>query len=600
MGLFDIVNKATGGKAQEVVNMAVENTQATANIKNMNTGYGGGAMKANPAYAQWVARKQQLEAEYGKVSTAAQYSNSPSAQNAAQQVKRQLDALGPPPPQQIPNDVGEDVANVRATGAAHTEQLQGNANAIRNTGAEAQAAQQASGQIFEQAGRDAQGRAGPQMQVQGDARGAQAAALQQARNFVPNTSGAAGIRDAGAAGANAISAAGAGGAAAIDRFQASREGVNALQQFAKGPTGPSAAESMLRLQAARDKAAAISRARSVRGGAGAVAEAMKVAQAEGAAMAADTRGQMATVRAQEAAQIRGENLQATTSAAQLLGQNDALGLQAKTAAGNLALQGATAAGGLGVQATTAATQADLTGSGQQLQAIDQQQQGASAIRGADIDVAKANLGADLQTMGMNDEQTRFFSNLGEQARQAGIQAQAQAQATGLAADQAAAAVALQTGQQAWQMLTTEQQMQIQRMGIERGVIAANNQNAQAQTQQSMQFLGTMMMAGATVASDRRAKRDIRKAKGFAEALRKTPGSHYRYKDAKHGKGEHTGPMAQDLERTREFRSAVVERDGIKTVDTGRLTMAHHAALSDLQRQVDRLAKLGRKSKGAAA
>jgi hypothetical protein len=330
-----------------------------------------------------------------------------------------------------------------------------------------------------------------------------------------------------------------------------------------------------------------------------VNEAMKVAQAEGAAQASDTRGQLSLVQAQEAAQRRQESLSALTSAGQQMGQADATQLGAIQAAGALGVQGATAAGNLAVQGQTAATQADLTGSQQGLQATQIRADIANNIRAMDIDQAKAQLGADLQTMGMNDEQTRFFAGLGEQARQAGIQAQIQAQQSGIGADQAAAAVALQTGQQAWQMLTTEQQMQLTRMGIERGVIQANQANAQAQTQQTMGFLGTLMMAGATVASDRTAKRDIKRIRSLADDLRKTPGSSYRYKSAKHGKGEHTGPMAQDLEKTKAFRSAVVERKGIKTVDTGRLVMSHHAALSDLQKQIDRLEKLGRK-KGAAA
>ena len=593
MGLFDIVNKVAGGKPQEVVNQAVTMTQAKKNLTELDPGFGGGATQPNPAFAAWQAQRQKLEADLAAVGS------DPKRAGIAGQIQRMIqDHDANRPPETINTALGDAVQKNNETGAAAAAQLSAGGQQIRDTGAAAAAGQQSSGQIFQQLSNDAGARTGPTLDVQGGARSAQKDALAAATAFTPNATGAAGIRDAGATGAAGIGAAGNAATTNLNAFQASREGVNALQKFAKGPTGPSAAEALLRLQAARDKAAAISRARSVRGGPGAVAEAMKVAQAEGAAMAADTRGQMAVTRAQEAAQIRGENLQATSAAAQLIGQNEAQRLQAAQSAGQLGVQSAAAAGELGVQAQTAATQADLQGSQQALQSTQIRADIANNVRAMDIDTAKAQLGADLQTMSMNDEQTRFFAGLGEQARQSGIQAQLQAQQTGIGADQAAAAVAMQKGQQAWQMLTTEQQMQLTRMGIERGVITATQQNQQQQSAQSMQFLGTMLMAGASVASDRRAKRDIKKAKSMAEALRKTPGSHYRYKSDKHGKGEHTGPMAQDLEKTREFRSAVVERGGVKTVDTGRLTMAHHAALSDLQSQIDRLAKLGRKGKAA--
>ena len=108
------------------------------------------------------------------------------------------------------------------------------------------------------------------------------------------------------------------------------------------------------------------------------------------------------------------------------------------------------------------------------------------------------------------------------------------------------------------------------------------------------MIGTGLTAVGTAISDRRAKRDIKRLRSMADALRKTPGSSYRYKMERNGKGQFTGPMAQDLEKTKEFRGAVREVGGVKRVDTTRLVMSHHAARSDLQRQIDRLEKLGRK------
>lgn len=589
-----------------------------------DTRYGGNQrnMIENPAWMAWNQRAWDARKQFGE--------GSPEHQAALQNE----------PERYAQTQLGADVAAMRDNGAAAANQLGSDADRIRRNGDAANSqGQQVSAGLAEQ-GQDAQQRGGPTLNVQGNARQDQVAAGNAAGNFAPNTSGAQGIRQtgaqaagniqsagqlgaqgiaqAGSRGTAGITQAGAQGSADVGQYRAATSGVAALNKFASGPTGPSAAEAMLRLQAARDKASALSRARSARGGPGAVNEALKVAQAEGAAQSADTRGQLSLVQANEAAARRNESLQALTASGQLqqaasqtnlaaIQGGAELGLQSQVAAGNLgvnaqsnaaqtAVGAQTAAGNLGVQATTAATGAELQGSAQKLQSIQVRADIANAVRGMDIDTAKSQLSADLQTMGMNDEQTRFFAGLSEQARQDGMKARQDASVAGANTDAAAAQVQLQYATQAWSMLTAEQQAEIQRLGIERGVIAQNNADARAKDQQTMQFLGTLMMAGATVASDRRAKHDVRRLRSMAASLRRTPGSSYRYKDEKHGAGEHTGPMAQDLERTREFKGAVVERKGIKTVDTGRLVMTHHAALSDLQRQIDRLEKLGRKSK----
>jgi hypothetical protein len=202
---------------------------------------------------------------------------------------------------------------------------------------------------------------------------------------------------------------------------------------------------------------------------------------------------------------------------------------------------------------------------------------------------------------MNDEQTRFFAGLGEQARQAGAQARADALKNGLNADVAASQTGLQYATQAWAMLTSDQQAALTKMGIERGVIAANQQNAQAQSQQQLQFFGTLLMAGGMAASDRRVKKAITKLRGIASDLRKTPGHEWTYKDGKkHGEGRYTGAMAQDLESTRTFRSAVKNVNGTKIIDGTRLAMSQQGALHDLQKQIDRLSGLVKRKKGDAS
>lgn len=340
----------------------------------------------------------------------------------------------------------------------------------------------------------------------------------------------------------------------LNNFAPATQGVEDLRNFANGPTGPSASEAMLRLQAAKDKARALSLARSARGGPGAVAEAMKVAQAESAGISSDTRGQMALVQAQEAGQRRQEALGALTSAGQL----------------------------------------EMQGQGQQLDERKAVVEATSRVRDQDINVLRENLGAQVQTLGLNDNQVRFFTGLGEAARQQGLDAMMQAQSKGIDANVAAAQVQAQFAQLAWSMLAADQQVELQRIGIEMGVDMNNAQQRQQFMGQVLGFVGTGLTAGAA-ASDRRVKVNIKKVRSMADELRKTAGHSWDYKSPeKHGKGRYTGPMAQDLEKSEAFRSAVKEVNGVKMVDATRLTMAHHAALHDLQKQIDRLARFKEK------
>jgi hypothetical protein len=91
------------------------------------------------------------------------------------------------------------------------------------------------------------------------------------------------------------------------------------------------------------------------------------------------------------------------------------------------------------------------------------------------------------------------------------------------------------------------------------------------------------------ASDSRLKTDIRDPDlhDLAKFL-ETKAYRYKYKNEKHGAGEFFGPMAQDLLRSKAGSAAVVHTpEGLK-VDTGRLALADHAALSVLAEQVKKL------------
>lgn len=502
--------------------------------------------KANPAYEQWQQQKSALEGQIAAASARAAAALRNPAQDPEVSALRQrlAEHMATKPPETIKTELGNRVAQAEQMGQQAAQGIQGASDALVATGQQAQAqGQQVNAQAQQQAAQAAQ-RQAPQMTETGASQAAQQQAIGDLNRFDPATQGAAALRN----------------------FQANNTGVTALQKFAEGPTGPSAAEAMLRLQAARDKAAALSRARSARGGAGAVAEAMKVAQAEGAATSQDTRGQLALVQAQEAAQRRQEQLQALTGAASAIGQQDATQLNALGQASN----------------------AELAASGQVLDARKAVVDATSRVRDQDISVLRENLGAEIQTLGLNDNQVRFFSGLGEAARTQGIEAAMQAQSRGVDAQTAIAQSNAQFADLAWRMLAANQQVELQKLAVQAGVDMNNAQQRQAFVGQVLGFAGTGLTAGAA-ASDRRSKVDIKKVRSMTDALRRTPGYSYRYKDPmKHGSGNYTGPMAQDLESTPEFRSAVREVNGTKMVDTGRLALSHHAALAEMAGKIDRL------------
>jgi Chaperone of endosialidase len=90
-------------------------------------------------------------------------------------------------------------------------------------------------------------------------------------------------------------------------------------------------------------------------------------------------------------------------------------------------------------------------------------------------------------------------------------------------------------------------------------------------------------------SDKRLKKDIRDGDDDAEELLKGLRAYtYKYRDQKHGKGEFTGPMAQDLERSRAGRAAVIETPEGKAVHGARLALALAGAAGNLHRRLSKL------------
>jgi hypothetical protein len=245
--------------------------------------------------------------------------------------------------------------------------------------------------------------------------------------------------------------------ARLRQFKVQSEGLSALRAFAAGPTGPSEAEAQLRMQSARDRRAALSIARSARGGPAAVAQAMQVAQGEQSAIGAETRGQATILRANEAAARRQEALAALQSVASGEQQASQTQLGALTAEGNL-----------------------ITGT-----------------RGQDIDAARANLDSRLQTLGLNDNQVRFFSGLADQARQDAANAVLTAASKGVDTQLAIEQVQMQYTAMAWNMLTDTQRLQLEEYGIRMGVKMNDQRERNAFLSQVLGFVGSGLVAGAT-------------------------------------------------------------------------------------------------------
>lgn len=569
-------------------------------------------------------------------------------------------------------------------------------------------------------GQQAANRAAPQMQVGGAGASAQQQALQAAQGFQPDTSGIGGIQAARADTSGAAPLSGFqtdqrgiqkldtyqpanatggikqlqnfnssstirgatdlqnlqnpnGAVGQLNQFQADQRGVDALNGYAQQAQGPSAAQALLQSQSDKDIRAQIAIARSARGGPAAIAAAQRQAQSEGAAIAAETRGQASALSAQETDTFKqrqltalgqagqlglsasGQKLQAMQASGQLITDQNAQQLQAKVAAGQLlsqadqqklsAYQSATQAltaqdqqvlsantaaaqaraqadatkqtalanaaqvklqgSQINQQGAVAASNAQLAASGQQLQALSLQGQISDSIRTADVNVLKSNLDASLQQANLNDTQVRAFAQMQEDARQANQNAQLQAAQLGLNAAAVQSAIDLQWAQMAQSQLTTQQQMDLAKQGIQVSISQANQANSTAFTGQLISLAGTGA-AAAGKASDERAKKNIRpvSSAAVAKALRDSPGSAYEYTEPhKPGRdpGTHITPMAQGLQKSKLFAPAVSpDKDGTLMVDGTRLALAHHTALSHLQREIDEIKKHRKGKKQARA
>lgn len=97
--------------------------------------------------------------------------------------------------------------------------------------------------------------------------------------------------------------------------------------------------------------------------------------------------------------------------------------------------------------------------------------------------------------------------------------------------------------------------------------------------------------GNLLTSDETEKENIQPAKADLRDFMQQIGAHnYTYKDQKHGVGQFTSPMAQELERTKLGKQAVVETPEGKMVDYRRLGGVNLAASSVLYQEQEKMKK----------
>lgn len=133
-------------------------------------------------------------------------------------------------------------------------------------------------------------------------------------------------------------------------------------------------------------------------------------------------------------------------------------------------------------------------------------------------------------------------------------------------------------------------------GSSQGNLAAQGENADVNAQNNTNtnnatLAGSIFQGGgAAIASDERAKKDVEpgndKTKQFLNALE---ARNFKYKQPhKHGAGEHTGIMAQDMEKSELGREVVVDTAGGKMIDMKRGMMAVFAAQANLNKRINEI------------
>ncbi len=253
-------------------------------------------------------------------------------------------------------------------------------------------------------------------------------------------------------------------------------------------------------------------------------------------------------------------------------------------------------------------QANLAGRGQDLSLLQGNQSTALGARGQDVTrdlgMANVNLGMRGQDAGvlMSDADRNLaaqrlnldaglgYGGLANTATGQGLQFLGQANQQGVMSQ----GLANDAAQNFLNNMTSINNTNVNAdAGIRQQIVQNQGQPSFAESMAiaGMQSAPQMLGPLATVLSDERTKTDISPLDSLAEHLRAAPGYRYRYKDGfgEDPSHEHAGPMAQDLEKS-PFGKTIVRRgqDGLRRVDTSRLTLVNHAALAGMRSELDRL------------
>jgi hypothetical protein len=249
-----------------------------------------------------------------------------------------------------------------------------------------------------------------------------------------------------------------------------------LNGFLDAPEGPSVAQAQLAQAQAQNMGQMIGLARSGRGGAGAQAQALEGAMSEGGAVASDTAGQMATLRAQEEDMRKNRALSAIG-----LGGNMATDARGQ----DLSFRGQNLTAAQGDQST------QLGARGQDLTASMANQQTQTQLEGLRAQTA---LGARGQNLGalQGDQSSALSALQGDQSAQLGVRGQ------NLSAAQGNQQTALGARGQNLDAMSTDVQAQIAARGQNLGALQGNQQAQLGARGQNIQQEGNILGANTTM------------------------------------------------------------------------------------------------------
>lgn len=446
----------------------------------------------------------------------------------------------------------------------------------------------------------------PQQGVEASGRSAEMTALNRAAdpNLTRTAEGAQQQQSRGIQGATMAATTAPGmyntpGAAQQD--QARQQQQSFLQRLSGDMNGgqPSLAETQLRRGSDAVVANANALAASAGPGGAAMArrQAMQTAAGQGGKLAADT----AELRAKEYAQARQEAGGALTN---FRGQditNQGQGFQNITSTQDRAAQQAIALRSADLQAAgmsydNAIKQAQLEQSGAQgVRAGDiqrlaqeytnttQQSQLASqhslAQRAQDLQAAGMSYDNAFKQAQLEAQQNQFQGTMDMQQRGLNLEGEKMGYGMGLDVQQADMASRQHLADLEAQRYAADRNYQFQQQQADNGRFD--------------KYLGAGIGGAATLLSmlsDKRQKTDIEDAdpKDLSDFLGKLKESTFRYKDEKHGKGDHVGVMAQDVEKSRVGKTIVIETPSGKALD---MKKALGALLAAGAAQEKRLRKL---------